>query len=279
MVPRILSEIGLFRMSRDYSKSPEFLSTLERGLAVLKSFAGQAKSMTLSQVAERTALSPAVVRRCLLTLEHLGYVSKMDGRFALSPGVLSFASLFNEAYNLDGTIRPILQRLRDETGDSASFTVIQNADVLYVSHSSAQRAIRLQANTGTRYPALVTSTGRAMLADLSDEDLHEFIRRNPVERYTAKTIIDPDELFNEIRECGRRGYALVSDELDYGITSMAAPVSISGQGVVGAINSSAQTQRVDFSTFADQRWPLLDAAAHDLRRTLTTTPDLLAVLN
>lgn len=64
-----------------------------------------------------------------------------------------------------------------------------------------------------------------------------------------------------------------------GLGTSYGPVSISGQGVVGAINSSAQTQRVDFSAFADQRWPLLDAAAHDLRRTLTTTPDLLAVLN
>lgn len=265
-------------MDRDPSKSPEYLSTLERGISVLHSFAGQNKSLTLSQVAERTDLSPAVVRRCLLTLEHLGYVSKMDGRFALSPGVLSFASLFTEAYNLDGTIRPILQRLRDETGDSASFTVLQNSDVLYVSHSSAQRAIRLQANTGTRYPALVTSTGRAMLAYLSDHELQLFIDENPVERYTAKTITDPTQLFDEIREAGRRGYCVVSDELDYGITSLAATVSVPGRGVVGAVNSSAQTQRVNPASFGSKRWPFVEAAAHDLGRTLTTTPDLLDVL-
>ena len=69
-------------MDRDPSKSPEYLSTLERGLTVLHSFAGQTKSLTLSQVAERTDLSPAVVRRCLLTLEHLGYVPKLDAMVA-----------------------------------------------------------------------------------------------------------------------------------------------------------------------------------------------------
>ena len=82
-------------------KSTEYLSTLERGLTVLRSFSRDRKTMNLTQVAEVTDLSPAVVRRCLLTLEHLGYVTRVDSRFSLAPGVLSLASLFSQTYGLD----------------------------------------------------------------------------------------------------------------------------------------------------------------------------------
>ena len=118
-------------------KSTEYLSTLERGLTVLRSFSRDRKTMNLTQVAEVTDLSPAVVRRCLLTLEHLGYVTRVDSRFSLAPGVLSLASLFSQTYGLDETIRPVLQRLRETTGESASFTVLQGSDVLYLCHVSA----------------------------------------------------------------------------------------------------------------------------------------------
>ena len=242
-------------------KSSEYLSTLERGLTVLKSFSRERRSMSLSQVADAAELSPAVVRRCLITLEHLGYVTKVENRFSLAPGVLSLASLFAETYDLDSTVRPVLQRLREETGDSASFTVLDAGDILYLSHVSTQRSIRLQATTGTRYPALLTSTGRSILASLTDYELRQFIQDHPVEAHTEHTVTDSDQLFDKVKGAASRGYAMISDELDYGITSLAAPVVVPGRGVVGAVNSSAQTQRVDINTFADERRDAVIGAA------------------
>ncbi len=138
-------------------RSSEYLSTLEKGLRVLKSFSRENPRMTLTEVARVTELSPAVARRCLITLCELGYVGKEDNLFLLRPSVLELSTPFIDSFNIDNIIRPSLLSLRDQTGDSASFAVLAGSDVLYVNHVSTHRAIRLQASSGTRFPALATS--------------------------------------------------------------------------------------------------------------------------
>ena len=259
-------------------KSREHLSTLTKGLAVLTSFSRETPSMTLSEVAKRTGLNAAVARRCLLTLCDLGYIGKIDGRFTLRPEVLVFATLFNETFDLDNTIRPALQQLRTKTGHSASFTVISGSDVLYITHISTQRVLRLQANTGTRFPALLTSTGRSILSTWQDHEIRQFINRHPVTAMTEKTITDPDALFSAIIDARQRGYAFISDELEYGITSLALPVKVPGYGVVGAINSSATTNQIDTGLFARDRLDEMRTTADRISQRLKAAPALLAAI-
>ena len=259
-------------------RSREHLTTLTKGLSVLTSFSRETPSMTLSEVARRTGLNAAVTRRCLLTLCDLGYVGKIDGRFTLRPEVLVFANLFNETFDLDHTIRPALQQLRTKTGHSASFTVISGSDVLYITHISTQRVLRLQANTGTRFPALLTSTGRSILSTWQDHEIRQFINRHPVTAMTEKTITDPDALFSAIIDARQRGYAFISDELEYGITSLALPVKVPGYGVVGAINSSATTNQIDTGLFVRDRLEEMQTTADRISQRLKAAPALLAAI-
>ncbi|MEY4868856.1 MAG: hypothetical protein RIS11_50, partial [Pseudomonadota bacterium] len=120
-------------------KDPEYLSTLERGLAVLRAFDEQHPEMRLSEVAARTGLSPAVARRCLNTLVALGYIGQYGRNFLLKPEVLAFGSAFMSSMNIEQVVTPSLQRLRDETGDSASMSVIAGRDILYLAHVSTKR--------------------------------------------------------------------------------------------------------------------------------------------
>ena len=260
-------------------RSPDHLSTLTKGLSVLTSFSRENPSMTLSEVAARTGLNPAVARRCLLTLCDLGYVGKTDNRFTLRPEVLIFATLFNETFDLDNIIRPSLQDLRTQTGHSASFTLLTGGDILYVAHISTQRVIRLQANTGTRFPALVTSTGRCILSTWQDHEIRQFISQYPVTKMTDKTVTDPEALFAAVIEARQAGYAMISDELEYGITSVAVPVTVAGYGVVGAVNSSATTNRVDMATFVDERLDAVQLTADKISQRLKTAPALLAAIH
>ena len=234
--------------------------------------------MTLTEVAKRTGLNPAVARRCLLTLCDLGYVGKTDGRFTLRPEVLVFATLFNETFDLDNIIRPSLQDLRTQTGHSASFTLLTGGDVLYIAHISTQRVIRLQANSGTRFPALITSTGRSILSTWQDHEIRQFIATHPVTAMTDKTTTEPEALFEEVIKARQQGYAMISDELEYGITSLAVPVTVPGYGVVGAVNSSATTNRVNMSTFVQERRDAVEETADKISQRLKTAPALLAAI-
>ena len=148
-------------------KDPEFLSTLERGLRVLKAFDEDHPEMTLSEVAAKTALPPAVARRCLITLVELGYVGQHERKFLLRPAVLTIGSAFLASMQIEQVVLPPLQGLRDQTGDSASLAVLSGAEILYVAHVSTDRRFRVAAGVGTRFPYHATSLGKAIAAKMA----------------------------------------------------------------------------------------------------------------
>jgi len=117
------------------------------------------------------------------------------------------------------------------------------------------------------------------LSGWRDAPLREFLEENPVPAFTDKTETSQEVLFEKIRAVEKDGYATISDELDYGITSLAVPVIMPGRGVVGAVNSSAQTQRVDLARFAEERRSLVTQAATDITYILNSAPDLLDALS
>ncbi|HEY8508256.1 MAG TPA: helix-turn-helix domain-containing protein, partial [Steroidobacteraceae bacterium] len=102
----------------------EHITSLARGLAVLRAFSRERPEMTLSQVAAATGLSAATARRCLHTLVDLGYAAKRGKLFLLRPTVVAFASAYYESMNLEQIVRPHLQEVRDKTGDSSSLAVL-----------------------------------------------------------------------------------------------------------------------------------------------------------
>lgn len=245
-------------------RSSEYLTTLEKGFRVLTCFTKEQPQMTLSDVARASDLNPAVARRCLLTLVELGYVGKTGADYMLRPKVLALSTAFTESFDIDNLIRPRLQQLRAETGDSASFAVMDGSEVLYVTHVSTHRVIKTQATTGTRFPALSTSLGRAMMSTWTEGEIDAFLFRHPHKATTRFTETDPAKLKAAIMTAAKLGYAFISDELDYGITSIAAPLVLPGKGTIGAVNISAATAKIDLETFASQRFSLLRPAQQQL---------------
>lgn len=226
--------------------------------------------MTLSEVAAATNLSPAVARRCLNTLVQLGYVGKKGKLFLLTPEVMGFASAFLESMNLEEVVRPHLQEVRDNTGDSSSLAVLSRFDILYLVHVSTNRMIRLDASVGTRFPAYATSMGRILLAHQTDRCVDDYLAQVEFKKLTTKTLTSKARLRQILSKCRRQGFASIQDELDYGIVSVAVPVFGNDGGILAAINCSTATTRVNQEDMIDSRLPQLAAAATkielDLRR-------------
>lgn len=256
-------------------KDTEFLSTLERGLSVLRAFGRENPQMTLSEVAEVTKLSPAAARRCLNTLVKLGYVAKHRRHFLLRPEVMSFASAYLDSMSLGEIVRPHLQAVRDETGDSSSLAVLSGYDILYLVHVSTNRMVRLAAGIGTRFPAYATSLGRAMLAFEGDEVRNNYIETCHFEAFTEHTVASKAELrriLSEIRKCG---YATIQDELDYGLVSLAIPILDENGRSIAAINCSTSTSRATKEELISTRLPVLHNAARHIEIALRRQPYLL----
>lgn len=259
-------------------KDPEFLSTLERGMRVLKSFDEDHPEMTLSEVAARTDLSPAVVRRCLKTLVELDYVGQHGRKFLLRPSVLTIGSAFLASMQIEQVVLPPLQHVRDQTGDSASLVVLSGADILYVAHVSTDRRFRLAANVGTRFPFHATSLGKAMVAMMPEAEQSALLDAAPFERFTERTITERSAMEERLRLVRERGYDSALDELDYGIVSVAVPLFGRDRKMIAAINCSTSTTRISQDELVRTRLPLLREAAGEIESALRRWPALEASL-
>jgi IclR family transcriptional regulator, pca regulon regulatory protein len=255
-------------------KDGEFLSTLSRGLTVLRAFSRETPEMTLSEVAAKTDLSPAVARRCLNTLVDLGYVGKKDKLFLLTAEVLGFASAFIESMNLEQIVQPHLQVLRDKTGDSTSMAVLSDQDILYLVHVSTHRMVRVAAGFGTRFPAHPTSMGRVLIAHQPRELVEAYLQNSEFQQFTSKTVVSRPQLRKLIEKVKQEGFASVEDELDYGIVSVAVPIFDQAGTILAAINCSTVTTRVDREQMVQSRLLVLQETAQKIEMALRRYPVL-----
>jgi IclR family pca regulon transcriptional regulator len=225
-------------------RAPHFVQSLERGLAVIRAFDEQHPELTLSDVARSTGLTRAAARRFLLTLCDLGYV-RSDGRwFSLSPRVLELGYAFLSSLSLTDVAEPHLERLVAEVHESSSVSVLDGADIVYVARVPTSRIMTVSINVGTRFPAYATSMGRVLLAGLSDEALDTYLSEVALRPLSPRTVTSEDTLRRELAKVRRQGWALVDQELEEGLRSVAAPIRDRSAETVAAMNLSAHASRM-----------------------------------
>jgi IclR family pca regulon transcriptional regulator len=235
-------------------RGPEFVQSMARGLAVIKAFDEDHRELTLSEVASATGLARAAARRFLLTLAELGYVRTNGRMFALTPRVLELGYAYLSSLSLPQIAEPHLERLVAEVQESASVTVLDDTDIVYVARVPTSRIMRVTISIGTRFPAYATSMGRVLLAGLARPELDACLDRISMRPITARTITSPATLRAELDRVREQGWALVDQELEEGLRSLAAPISDRSGRVIAAANIATHAAR---TSAADARRTLL----------------------
>jgi IclR family transcriptional regulator, pca regulon regulatory protein len=220
-----------------------FVQSLERGLSVIRAFGEDRPELTLSEVAAETDLTRAAARRFLLTLCDLGYVRADGRRFALTPRVLELGYAYLSSLSLPEIAEPHLERLAAEVRESSSVSVLDGDDIVYVARVPTSRIMRVAINVGTRFPAYATSMGRVQLAALPEAELDAYLDRVELRPLTANTLTDPAKVRAELDRIRGQGWALVDQELEEGLRSIAAPIRDRTGRVVAAVNVSAHASR------------------------------------
>jgi IclR family pca regulon transcriptional regulator len=218
----------------------EHVRSLDRGLAVIRAFDGEHPRQSLSDVARRTGLTRAAARRFLLTLTGLGYV-RTDGKlFALTPRVLELGYAYLSSLSLPEIAAPHLEALVREVQESASVSVLDGADVVYVARVPTSRIMTVAITIGTRLPAFATSMGRVLLAALAPDEREHVLAARPAQPLTERTITDPVALARELDAVRDAGYCVVDQELELGLRSISVPVRDGTGDVVAAANVSTR---------------------------------------
>jgi IclR family pca regulon transcriptional regulator len=242
-------------------RSPDFVQSLERGLAVIRVFDRSRPQLTLSEVAAATGVTRAAARRFLLTLTDLGYV-RNDGRFfSLSPRVLELGYAYLSGLTLPEVAGPHLEALVAEVGESSSVSVLDGGDIVYVARVPVSRIMTVAISVGTRFPAYATSMGRVLLAGLADAALEVHLRGLAAERLTPRTVTSPKALRAEIQRVRAQGWALVDQELEEGLRAVAAPIRDRAGRTMAALNVSAHASRTTLESMRRDLVPPLVAAA------------------
>jgi IclR family transcriptional regulator, pca regulon regulatory protein len=240
--------------------SGQYVQSLARGLSVIRAFDGDHPEMTLSDIARRTGLTRATSRRFLLTLMELGYV-KSDGRmFSLTARVLELGFSYLSALSLPEIAQPHLEQLAATIHESTSASVLDGNDIVYVARVPTRRIMSVRINIGTRFPAYATSMGRVLLASFSPGDLERHLDGIDFSALTSHTIQSREALVAELARVREQGWAMVDQELEFGLRSLAAPVRRRGK-VVSAINVSTAAGHADVADTRDRLLPALLEAA------------------
>ncbi len=237
-----------------------FVQSAEKTLAVLLAFTAESPRLSVTEVAEATRLTRAAARRFLLTLVDLGYLRADGALYSLTPRVLDIGAGFLAGLDLPKVAQPHLNRLANELDESATLSILDSDDVVYIARAAAPRLHAVTVNLGNRLPAWATSMGRMLIAELPESFQEEFLNRVEITPFTDHTVSSASELGAELSRIRRQGWCLVSQELDDGLRGLAVPVR-RGQNTLAALNVSLHTSHLRGLSVEDDLVPRLQAVA------------------
>ena len=237
--------------------SPDFIEALARGLDVIRAFGSSHQEMSLSEVSAASGLARPTARRFLITLAELGYVRIDGGLFSLTPRVLELGTSYVSSTNIWELTRPHLADLVRETDESCSVAQLDGSDIVYVARVAVPKLVSLSVSIGTRFPALQTSLGKVLLAELTATELDRTL--NTPSQSPVRATWNPDraEIDAELEAVRSRGWALTDQQLAPAIRSVAAPLRNGAGRVVAAVNINAHAMETSIETLTEVHLPKL----------------------
>lgn len=249
-----------------FEHSPDYVQSLERGLAVIRALGTRAGPMTLSETAAAAGLSRAVARRLLLTLAHLGYVRRDARDFALTARVLDLGFSYLGALGYPELARAPMEALARRVNESCSMGVLEGREVVYVQRVSVTKVMRVALGVGARLPAWCTSMGRVLLGGLDDTALDAWLAGARLERLTQHTCVEPRELRRRIQQARADGHCYIEQELERGLCSVAVPLRDGHGNVVAALNVGMAYRENARGRALAEILPALRETAYEIQR-------------
>ncbi|MGW6026370.1 IclR family transcriptional regulator domain-containing protein [Streptomyces sp. NPDC055099] len=250
---------------------PGFLQSLARGLAVLRALGrAHGEGLPLTAIAAATGLPRATARRCLHTLEVEGYAAH-DGRlYRPLPRILELGYARLSRLGFADIAEPHLRQLTDRVHQSASVTVLDGTDILYVARAATVRVMSVYITLGTRFPAYPTAMGRVLLAGLPPEDRERLLKADPPRPLTRRTVTDPAALHGILERAAADGHATADEELEEGLRSVAVPVKDAEGRVIAALNVAQHAGTAPLEETVEALLPALRETAAAIEADLHT---------
>ena len=259
------------RMSQNLvrmANKTDIIASMLKGLSVIEAFRAERPRLSIAEVSEITGLDRATARRCLLTLHEGGY-AEYDGKFfTLTPRVLRLGMGALAALPLAQLVQPWLDQLSEQIGQSTSVSILDETEIVYLARAAQRRVMSIGLMPGSRLPAHCTSMGRVLLAALPEAEARALIDRSDLSPRTPFSLTDPEEIMARIGQVRADGYALIDQEVELGLRSIAVPlISVRGR-VMGALNTGVAAVQGEAGDLVRLYLPALQKVQAGLRRVL-----------
>jgi IclR family pca regulon transcriptional regulator len=243
----------------------DLIAGLGRGLAVIESFDDEHARMTVSQVAERTAIPRTAARRHLLSLCHFGYAATDGKLFWLTPRVLRLGQSFLDGARLPRLVQPFIQRLSMSSGETVNVSVLDGHEVVYVARSNSPRVVSIGFHAGARVPAHVVSPGVVLLSTLDEAALQRWLAEHPFAGYTAATPDSAEVFGQQVRRARQQDHWVSVGQLDVGLTGVATVLRDRFGECKGALGMTLQSPAWPLELIESRLVPALLETAQTLR--------------
>jgi DNA-binding IclR family transcriptional regulator len=240
---------------------------IDRALTVLVLLAGTPTGMDASALARSAQLHVSTVFRILQTLKLRNFVVEAPGGlYRVGSKAFEVGSSFLRSTSLQSEGQMIVERLSEETGETASLGILDSDEVFYLAIAHGQRELGIQSNVGTRHPVYCTALGKVLMADLDWPEAKALLSRIERKRMTINTIVNIGRLREELLKVGSQGYALDAEERTIGVRAVAAPVRDHSGRVVAAISAAGPAFRIAGASHELLIWQVQKLAAEFSQR-------------
>jgi DNA-binding IclR family transcriptional regulator len=237
------------------------VQSVDRAVAILEILARDGEA-GVTEVARELGVHKSTASRLLAVLDRRELVSQdtARGRFRLGVGLVRLAGAAARELDVVQESRPVCQALAKEVGETVNLAILSGRDALYLDQVAGPAALSPHNWAGQRIPLHATSDGKVLLAYLPAAEITALLVP-PLRRFTAHTITTPAGLGRLLAEVRRRGYATAVEELEEGLTAIAAPVRNAEGTVIASVSASGPSFRIP----ADR----IPALASSVRRAAT----------
>mgnify|MGYP003139829818 FL=1 len=246
----------------------DIIGSLTKGLQVLECFGSDRPRLSIAEVAALTGQDRASARRCLLTLHHIGYATYDGKYFSLTPRVLRLGMGALAALPLPQIVQPWLDQLSDQIGQSCSVSMLDDTEIVYLARAAQRRVMSIGLMPGSRLPAHCTSMGRVLLAALPEQQARAVIDASDLTPRTVHSLHNPAEIMAEIAHVRAQGFAVIDQEVELGLRSLAVPIIDAKGRVVAALNIGMASLHATPTELQDSYLPALLKVQEGLQRVL-----------
>lgn len=238
------------------------IQSLERAFAILEEVARNRAGINLADLSKAVGLHNSTTFHLVKTMAQLGYISHVrdSKRYRIGSRLFTLAAGALEENAFLALATPMLETLTGDTGEAAHFAIRSGSEIVVIARTAGSGLLQMVDRAGAQRPAHATALGKVLMAELNDAQIRQFLGKQPLRRYTAKTIVERDALLREIEEVRRTGVAYDDGEFDTEVRCVAVPVFDFAGRVAGAIGISGAVWRLSLQSLQSKSQQVRETA-------------------